>query len=161
MTRQTVLVIIVLIAILGVIYVIDRSRDEQAEETVLEPIQSVAAVNKTQNAAASEVKAHPGDELIYTLTVENATDEVVSGYVIEISIPELLRFATLIDAAGANYNSETAHLSWTPLDIPAQGLIQKQFSVRVKEQGELERVTTDQEPVMSVTFNNQLRVAIA
>ncbi|MBX4187917.1 MAG: DUF11 domain-containing protein [Candidatus Doudnabacteria bacterium] len=154
MARKTIITVVVLLALLGLLYWYQASRedDNTAEQTEL----STSVFNKTKNVDAETVTATPKDELVYTLTVRNTSDETVSGYVVETSIDDISQLATLIDAQGANYNASTNSLMWTPLDIPSNGSIEKQFTVRVKDS-----LPADSDLIMTVTYGDEAIVAVA
>ncbi len=154
MARKTIITVIVLLGILALLFWYQQSREEDnsSENTEL----SVSVFNTTKNADATTVTASPEDNLTYTLTVRNTGDETISGYVVETNISDLSELAVLTDAQGANYNASTNSLMWTPLDIPVNGSIEKQFTVRVKP-----TLPTDSDLMMSVTFNNEVIVSVA
>lgn len=143
-------VIILLLAVAGISYAVHKNRQNKSNNT--NPNLSVAVTNQTQNADGTKVTAHPKDVLVYTLRAENPTDEVIAGYVMEVGIANATANATLVDAQGANYNSSNNSLIWTPLDIPANGSIEKQFTLKVKDT--LPANTADR--VIKVAFNNEL-----
>ena len=154
MARRTILSILVLLVAIAVVvwFVVNRNDEDASENTEL----SLSAFNQTKNAEATTVAANPNDVLVYTLNVANTSDDVISSYVVETNIDDLSELATLTDAAGANYNASTNSLMWTPLDIPANGSIQKTFSIRVKE-----TLPTDSDLVMSTAFGGNVDVAVA
>jgi hypothetical protein len=47
-------------------------------------------------------------------------------------------------------------LMWTPLDIPGQGSIEKQFTVRIKD-----TLPEGSDLLMSVSYNNEVIVSVA
>jgi hypothetical protein len=154
MARKTIITIVVLLAVLGLIYWFQQSRDDDNNAGATE--QSISVFNRTKNADGTSVTANPKDELVYTLTARNTSDETVTGYVIETNIDDISELATLIDAQGANYNASTNSLMWTPLDIPANGSIEKQFTVRVKD-----NLPAESDFLMSSSYNNEVIVAVA
>lgn len=154
MARKTIVTVVVLLALLGLLYWYQSSRDNDA--TAGQTELSTTVFNRTKNADAQTVTANPRDELVYTLNVRNTSDETVSGYVVETSIDDISELATLIDAQGANYNASTNSLMWTPLDIPANGSIEKQFTVRVKES-----LPSDSDLMMTVTYGNESLVSVS
>ena len=151
---RTIITVIILLAIIGGVYWYQQSRDNDDVSARTEL--SMSAFNQTKNADASTVNASPKDVIVYTMTVQNTSDDDISGYVVETSIDDISELATLIDAAGANYNASTNSLMWTPLDIPANGSIEKQFTVRVKDS-----LPSDSDFVMSASFNNEVLVNVS
>ena len=149
MSKKTLIGLVVLLLILaGIIWLVNRKDNEN-----LTPVLSVTAQNQTKNIS-SNITAAPGDVVVYKLNAENQHDEIISGYVMEVNIAEVVDKATLIEAQGASYNSATNSFVWTPLDIPADGAIEKQFSVRVNP------INPGTNPVMKVKFNNELNIPI-
>jgi|GEM_PF-2394716 uncharacterized repeat protein (TIGR01451 family) len=151
MSKRTLVGLIVLLLIVAGIVWLARSKTNVAETPVL----SVTAFNQTKNAPAQNANANPGDVIVYTLTAENQSDKVVSGYIIEASVADITDKAALMDASGASYNAATNSLVWTPLDIPAKGSVSKQFSVKVNT------LPVGTNPILKIKFNNDLEVAIA
>jgi hypothetical protein len=143
-------VLVLLLIIAGISYGVHKHN--QSKNTSTNPNLSVTVQNQTQNSDGTKVTAHPKDTLVYTLSAENPTDKVISGYVMEVGIGGATNNATLVDAQGANYSSGNNSLIWTPLDIPANGSIAKQFTLRVKDS--LPANTADR--VIKITFNNEL-----
>ena len=144
-TARTIAVIIVLLALVGVgIWAYQRGKKNN--EQTATPVLSVSSSTTT---------AKPTDTVVFTLIAENQTDEVIPGYVMEVNISEVTDKSVLVDAQGASYNSATNSLIWTPLDIPANGNIQKQLSVRVNPLAASATNTT-----MRIKFNNEATVAL-
>jgi hypothetical protein len=156
MKRNSIIgLIVLLVVIAGIVYAVYHNSHNN--DNAISPTTSVQVIDQTQNADGTKVTAHPKDTLVYTLTAENPSDEVISGYVMQVGIGGVTNAATLIDAQGANYNSQDNSLIWTPLDIPANGSIQKQFTVRVKDT--LPANSADRE--IKVTFNNTVTTNLA
>jgi len=152
--NRTIGIVILLVAIALIWYLVYHNKHKN---TSTNPNLSVQVQNTTQNADGTQVTAHPKDTLVYTLTAQNPTSKVIPGYVMEVGIGDVTNVATLIDANGANYNSADNSLIWTPLDIPANGSIQKEFTVRVKDT--LPADTSAR--VAKVTFSNQVVTNVA
>jgi hypothetical protein len=151
MSRRIILGFIVLIVIVGGIIWLVRSR----KNNTATPVLSVSAYNQTQNIDAASASAVKGDKIVYTLKAENTTDKVIPGYVIAADISQIATKATLLDAQGASFDSANNSLEWNPLDIPANGSIQKQFTVQVNPLANGQ--STD---VMKVSFNNELDISL-
>jgi len=145
MSKRTLAGLIVLLIILGGVIWLTTKTTQKAE--IITPVLSVRA---------STLSAHPQDTVVFTLSAENQTDTVIPGFVIEVDISQVTDKSVLLDAQGASYNSANNSLVWTPLDIPAHGLIQKQFTVRVNP-----LATGSMNPVMRITFNNELNIALS
>ncbi|HEV8601050.1 MAG TPA: hypothetical protein VGQ87_00430 [Patescibacteria group bacterium] len=153
MTRRTAIILVVLLAVLGLIFLWQYYHNKN--KTNQTAISSVTAFNQTKNSDATVVSATPGDIVVFALNAENQNDKVIPGYVIEVNISDVNELATLTDAEGANYNSATNSLIWTPLDIPAKDSIQKKFTVKVKD-----AFPADSDLVMKVRFNNEVAVSV-
>ena len=153
MSKRTLIGLLVLLLILGAVIWLTRHKNNDNDQAST-PLLSVYAYNKTKNIPAQQAEAVPNDEIVYTLSVENQSDKVISGYIVEANISEISDKSTLIDASGASYNSATSSLVWTPLDIPANNQIQKQFTVRVNP------VVAGADKVMRIKFDNEVTVAI-
>ena len=154
MTRRTIVTLIVLAVILGAIFLIQRLAREREDTT--NAVLSATAFNQTKNADAATAQAAPRDVVIYTLKAENPSDRDISGFVFEASIADITELATLIDAQGANYNSSTNSLAWTPQDIPAKGSVEKKFTVRIKDS-----IPANSDLTASFTFGNEVKVAVS
>lgn len=155
MSKRTFTALLVLILILAAVIFVARRKTDTSPIAV-EPILSVAAYNQTRNVPATGSDAKPQDVVVYTLTVENPSNQIITGYVIQADISGISNNATLIDGQGASYNSSTNSLIWTPLDIPANGKVQKQFSVRINP-----LAAGINSAILSIRFNNQLQIAVA
>jgi hypothetical protein len=154
MAKKTIITAIVLIAVLALAFWYQQSRkdDDVSDKTQL----SISVFNQTKNADGSTVDAAPKDVLVYTLSVQNTSEDTISGYVVETSIDDISELATLTDAAGANYNATTNALMWTPLDIEPSGSIEKTFTVRVKD-----TLPTDSDFVMTTSFGGEVAVNVS
>lgn len=157
MNRRTGIALLVLVAILIVIFLVQNRKDKKdAADNKDQAVLSIVASNQTKNQDATAVNANPNDIIVYTLNVENPTDKVISGFVAEVNIADVMELATLVDAQGANFNAGTGSLIWTPLDIPEKGILQKTFTVRVKED-----LPQNSDNVMKTKFNNEVVVNVS
>lgn len=154
MNKRTIFGILALLVILAVIIVAQQARKNKKSEEQAGPVISLAAFNETKNVDAETVPANPNDVVVYTLSANNQNNKDISGYVMEINIGQITPVATLVDASGANYNSATNSLVWTPLDIPKDGTIEKKFTVRIREDVPVGDLT------MTARFNNEVTVHI-
>lgn len=156
MMRRTLIAVIILLAVLGVIFALQKNFDKKKDEAAANAIMSIAVYNQTKNKDAQQSGAEPNDIIVYTLTAENPSDEVINEYVLEINTADISELAILIDAQGANYNSANNTLIWTTLDIPAKSSISKNFTVRVKES-----LPAGSDLVMTAKFNNEVLIKVA
>jgi hypothetical protein len=154
MSRNILIGLIAALLVLGVVIWAISRKTKKTE--VVTPVLSVYAFNQTKNVPATQSPAVPNDIVIYTLRAENQSDKVIPGYIVEANISEVTDKATLVEASGASYNSATNSLVWTPLDIPANGSIQKQFSVRVNP-----FAAGSTPSPMRMKFNNEVVVTLA
>lgn len=154
MSKRALAGLIVIIVIIGTVIWFARTHIKNPE--TIGPILSVSAFDQTRNVDIMYASVQVEDVIVYTLTAENKTNKVISGYVIETKIDQVTDKAVLLDAQGASYNSANNLLVWTPLDIPAYSLIQKQFTVRVNP-----IAASGPNPVMRITFNNQLNIPLS
>ncbi len=152
MAKKTIATVIVLLLILGGLYWYQQSKKDSNDSTDVDL--SVSVYNQTKNADGAAVTASPKDSLVYTLHVENNTNKDIKDYVVETSIDDISQQATLIDAQGASFDAGNNSIMWTPLDVPANGSIEKQFTVRVKD-----TLSEDSDLVMTVSFGNELAVS--
>lgn len=156
MTKRTILAVIVLLVILGAIFAIQQKWGKKETKEDLGAVLSIGAFNQTRNVDATSTNAQPNDILVYTLTAENKSDKKIEGHVVEVNIEDISELATLIDAQGANYNSTTNALAWTPLDIEKNSSIEKKFTVRIKEE-----LPANSDLVMNTKFNNELAARVS
>ena len=140
---KTVAGLVVLLLILGGVYFLQRQKSKSLPQAMTSVSPSAALVQ-------------PGESVVYALTVENPGKEILAGYIVEASIMDLQELSTLVDAQGANYNSATGSLVWTPLDVAANGSIQKKITVRVKND-----LPASSDLVMKLRFGNETSVAVA
>jgi hypothetical protein len=93
--------------------------------------------NITKNISdANGTTAAPGDQLRYTIIINNSGDADYKDLKLEgdygESINDILEYATLADLGDAKYNNQTNFLTWDEVDVPAGATIKKTFVVQVK-----------------------------
>jgi len=152
-TTRTIIAVVVLVIILAIIFIVQSQRKEGNDNENV--VTSLSVYNQSKDTDASTVSANPGDILVYNLKVENTSNDKAEGYVTEVNIADITELATLIDAQGANYNSDTNSLVWTPLDIEPNSTIEKSFTVRVKEE-----LPTSSDLTLTTKFNNEVAVNV-
>ncbi len=150
-SRKTLVGLAVLLIIAAGIIWLLKGKTEQA----VAPLLSVQAYNQTKNVSATDIQASAEDIILYTLTAQNQSDQVIPGYIVQVNISEITDKATLLDAFGASYDAAINSLVWTPLDIPAQQSITQKFSVKINPlpQGQASAV-------LKLTFNNELNITV-
>lgn len=90
--------------------------------------------NTTQQIEnANNTTAHAGDTLEYTLSVTNHSKQVRKGFVIEENMEDVLEYADIIDASGAQFTEKPIRmLSWLPIDIQPNQTITRTILVKIK-----------------------------
>jgi len=136
-----------------VVVVEDDTKRQQ--EALLAPNMFIEAFNQTQNLPAGSTNARPQDVIVFTLVAENKLPVIYPGFVIETTIDGVVSGATLIDAGGASYHSDSQKLVWTPLDIGPNQAIRKSFSVRVNS-----LTAGGPVPVLRAQYNNTLQISV-
>lgn len=94
------------------------------------------ARNITQQIAdANGTKASSGDTIEYTLSVTNRSKEVRKDFVIEENMHDVLEYADIIDASGAEFTTDTVKmLTWAPVDIQPNETITRTVLVKIKSE---------------------------
>lgn len=154
---------IILLVVIGLVIwlVVVKPQPAEAPETpntipeqTVNPVLWISGFNQTQNQQISAVQSKPQDVLVFTLNAENKQSKVVTGFVMQTSIQDLVTGATLVDAGGAAYNAVNQTLSWTPQDIAPGQVIARTFSVRVNS---ISAESTA--PTLRVSYNNEIQVS--
>jgi uncharacterized repeat protein (TIGR01451 family) len=123
--------------------------------TNIDLVLSKRAQNFTQNADASKVVAQPGDQIVYTLVVENKGSAPAGNFVIEDSVADLLEYADFVEVSGATYYSSDKTLRWPAASIPAGQKIEKSFAVKIKD-----TLPKTGDFVISNTFGNTVKISL-
>lgn len=92
--------------------------------------QSISAANITQNIVADNTTALPFDRISYTITQKNTSTSTLPA-VFSINIADILQYATLIDAGGGSYNSQTKELSWVSSRLAGGDSERRTFVVQI------------------------------
>lgn len=95
-------------------------------------VKTLSARNITQSKPAETVAANTSDKISYTLTLSNP-QKITSTASFTIRISDILEYANLIDAGGADYNPSTQTLSWPPVTLKAGQSNSKVFVVQVMQ----------------------------
>jgi uncharacterized repeat protein (TIGR01451 family) len=120
------------------------------------------ASNLTQNLAnAEQATANAGDTIRYTLTVANTGKADQPDFIIQDNISDVLVYAKPGDLAGGSIDSNGT-LSWPAVTIPAGGVVQKTFTVTVKNPvPDTSTVPMQgQQDVMSNTYSNTINIKV-
>jgi len=97
---------------------------------------SKKASNETQNIDdANNTVAKPGDVVTYTLMVKNDNPREFKDFVVEEPISDILEYADIVDLHGGEQETidGIAIVRWPETDIPANGTIEKQLTIRIKD----------------------------
>lgn len=86
-----------------------------------------------QISNANGTTALPGDTVEYTLSVTNRSPQVRRGFVIEENVSDILEYANITDASGANFSTTPIKmLSWTAVDIKPNETIKRTVLIQIK-----------------------------
>lgn len=111
----------------------DASQDQDDADACIK--RSKKASNTTQKLTnADNTTAQAGDVITYTLTTTNTGKSVYRGYVVQEHIGDLSEYADVIDFHGGTLDKETSWVIWPKQDIPANGSITRQLTVKVKSE---------------------------
>ncbi len=116
---------------------------------------SKRAYNQTQNADATVVTARPGDIIIYTLTVRNTGNAAATNFIFQDDISDVLQLAAMQTFDGGAFNIGNLNVSWPSVTIPANGTVEKTFSVKVNS-----AFPAGSDNVMTNTFGNTVNVRV-
>lgn len=112
-----------------------------------------SAWNDTKNVNATSQTASREDYITYSLTVRNTSGSDVVGYVITDDLSGILPLADMTDLGGGTLSGQT--ISYPAINIPVNGLVTKNFRVRVKYS-----LATNISYQMINTFGNTVTVVI-
>jgi hypothetical protein len=97
-------------------------------------IQSKTATNTSQGFVdASTVIAHSGDQISYTITIEN-TGLSPKTVKLEDHLGDVLEYSTLIDNGGGSFNDTTKVLSWSDATLAPKEKQTRTFVVKVMDE---------------------------
>ncbi|MCX6728850.1 MAG: PKD domain-containing protein [Candidatus Saccharibacteria bacterium] len=97
-------------------------------------IQSKTATNTSQGFVdASSVTAHSGDQISYTINIENKglSTKTVK---LEDHLGDVLEYSTLVDKGGGSFNETTKVLSWSDVTLAPKEKQTRTFVVRVMDE---------------------------
>lgn len=123
-----------------------------------------SAINRSDdNVAASKVKAHAGDKIEYTLTVENR-GLVAKNVTIRESLRDVLQYATLIDGGSGTFKKSEETLLWPEVSVAAGTTQTRSFVVQVMKEIPTTNTGVSDESsydcVMTNTFGNSVDIAV-
>ncbi len=91
------------------------------------------ASNITENIVdANNTTAKPGDIIQYTLTVKNSASVPAKNFTVQENLSDVLDYADPSSLNGGTLDANGL-LTWPPVDVPADGSMQKMFTVQVKD----------------------------
>lgn len=94
-------------------------------------VQSKTAINVSQNSVdATTVTARAGDQISYTISLENK-GTATSTVAFEEHLQDVLEYATLSDAGGGTFNPTTKILSWPSVTLTPTQKQSRTFTIRV------------------------------
>jgi uncharacterized repeat protein (TIGR01451 family) len=92
------------------------------------------ARNDTQKIEnANGTTAQPGDQITYTLTLQNSSSATARKVIVAEDLYDVLQYATIVSTNGGSVD-KAGQVSWSPVDIPATGSVQRKIVVRVKDE---------------------------
>jgi len=115
---------------------------------------SKRAHNTTRGQDATTIVAQPGDTITYTLTVDNRGNATATAFVIEDNIADILELAELVSFEGGTLMTNNV-LRWPGVDIPANGRVEKTFTVRVRS-----NISNNSDFVMTNVYGNTVNVNV-
>ena len=94
------------------------------------------ARNITQQIVdANGTRAAAGDTIEYTLSVTNRSKEIRKDFVIEENLSDILEYADVIDASGAEFTTlPVKMLTWNPVDIQPNETIARTVLIKIKSE---------------------------
>ena len=94
------------------------------------------ARNITQQIAdANGTKAAAGDTIEYTLSVKNRSKEARKDFVIEENMSDILEYADIIDASGAEFTTNPVKmLTWAPISIQPNETVTRTVLIKIKSE---------------------------
>ncbi len=137
-----------------------------------EPIsKSKTVANVTQDLTgkrAEDSVVRAGDELVYTLRVSNNQDYDRNNIDISDYIGDILDYAELdithLQSQGGTFSEDENVLSWSDLTVPANGYVEKQFKVTLKDPipstNQPSRVSATYDCHISNEFGNQVGIKV-
>jgi uncharacterized repeat protein (TIGR01451 family) len=118
-------------------------------------ILSKRAFNQTKNVDATTTAASPGDIIVYTLSVRNSGTASATNFVFQDDISDILRLSQLQSFGDSTFNTGNMVISWPQVTIPAGGIVEKTFSVRVNTS-----FAAGTDNVMTNIFGNTVNVTV-
>lgn len=99
--------------------------------TTVSATKSVTLQNMTQGTTTADAaSAQALDRISYTLKLTNSNAVSVTGD-FSVRIADVLEYATLIDAGGANFDQNTAELSWAKAQLAPGQSQERTFAVQL------------------------------
>ncbi len=143
----------------------NAKKDYISSETSSELIKDITSTNASQGFIDSESKtAMPGDQISYTLTVQNNSDKI-TDFVFTQSISDILEYSALIDTGGGLYSSNNGNLTWPKTTIDKNSKQTRSFVIRLMDQIPATSTSVLNEKSydcsISSTFGNDLSIKVS
>ncbi|WP_173932379.1 DUF11 domain-containing protein [Chelativorans sp. Marseille-P2723] len=108
------------------------------------PVQLFSITKALTGESISDGYASPGEELTYTVTLTNLTDQPVTGYALTDDIDDNTVYVagSTAGTAGAGEPAGTDPLEWSGITLPANSAVTVEYKVRVKPAAEILPGTT-------------------
>jgi uncharacterized repeat protein (TIGR01451 family) len=137
-------------------------KDESCMPNIIE---SKTATNTSQGFVnAASVVANPGDQISYTLTIEN-TGLMPKTIKIEDHLEDTLEYSSLIDNGGGSFDSTTKILSWSNVTLNPKEKQTRTFIVKVLDEipatASGASDPTSYDCIMSNVFGNSVNVNVS
>lgn len=97
-------------------------------------VKSKTATNVTQgNITASSITAKAGDQISYTITIENIGTKSATDIKLDDNLTDVVEYATLSDYGGGSYDTTTRTLSWPSIVLMPRERQTRTFSVKLPD----------------------------
>jgi len=116
---------------------------------------SKKAFNQTQNVDATTTVARSADLIVYTLVVDNRGNAPANNFVFQDDLSDVLQLSMLQSFGDGQFYAGTLTLQWAPVTIPANGHVEKTFTVKVNN-----TFPAGSDYTMTNTFGNTINVRV-
>lgn len=129
-------------------------------------VRSKIATNISKNSAdASTITAEAGDQISYTLSIENIGLNTTQSIEINEQLSDVVEYATIIDSGGGAFDATTGVLSWPQITLAPNDKQTRTFVIKLPEsipetaQGSSNDTSFD--CIMTNTFGNSIDIPVA
>lgn len=116
---------------------------------------SKRAFNQTQNVDATTTTARSGDIILYTMSVNNTGNAPANNFVFQDDLSDVLQLSHLQSFGDGQFYAGNLTLQWSPVTVPANGRVDKTFTVVVNNS-----FPTGSDNTMTNTFGNTLNIRV-